>query len=669
MLRVTPAVAGHRRDPGHLRLGGARAADGLAGAAGHHDRRLPGQPRAARTWAPPPAWPSPSPSARCCCSSASSPPRPAPASGGRFATRRAGAGSRAPSTWASTGCATTPAPPPTCWSAGFAYQLTLVLAAVAAAQALGLRPAGLTALLAFFPAVAHRPGAAHLHGGPRRARRGVRAVPRTARRGAGRMPSPSGCCSTCSTCSSACWGRRPSPPAAGCAGGGAIRRRHSPAADAAPATAAGGRPGDGVTAPATSPRPAGSAAVVARGRSTSSSSTWATRRCGTSSARAPAPRSTPTRRSTTARPSSSSSGTCGLYFEDRRCSSWYLDLPGDGLIRFWNVYYGIFHFLVTGIALVWCTGPPRGATGCGATRWRHHAAGAGRVRLVLADAAPAAGRPGHLRRLPRLRRRRLPRPDEAGDPPCDEFGYVDTMAVYGGWASFGSDEMAAVSNQYAAMPSMHIGWSTWCAFVLVPLVRRRWLKVLVVGLPALHAVLHHRDRQPLLDRRARRPGVPGRRATGWPAGLTGLWERRYHPEVEREAGPVTADRPPVHRAALVLGGGRARPRRPRATASGAGRPPRPPAPSAARRSAPRASRRHARRGAARPAAGHGTPAPRTATRSSGRRRWPGPGAGSARRRSSPRRPASAGSTVAGTRAATARAASSGLWRSSWSGHT
>jgi uncharacterized membrane protein YbhN (UPF0104 family) len=37
--------------------------------------------------------------------------------------------------------------------AGFAYQLALVLAAVAAAQALGLRPAGLTALLAFFPAV------------------------------------------------------------------------------------------------------------------------------------------------------------------------------------------------------------------------------------------------------------------------------------------------------------------------------------------------------------------------------------------------------------------------------------------------------------------------------------------------------------------------------------
>ncbi len=37
---------------------------------------------------------------------------------------------------------------------GFAYQLVLVLAAVAAARALGVQPAGFTALLAFFPAVA-----------------------------------------------------------------------------------------------------------------------------------------------------------------------------------------------------------------------------------------------------------------------------------------------------------------------------------------------------------------------------------------------------------------------------------------------------------------------------------------------------------------------------------
>ena len=32
------------------------------------------------------------------------------------------------------------------------------------------------------------------------------------------------------------------------------------------------------------------------------------------------------------------------------------------------------------------------------------------------------------------------------------------------------------SNIYAAMPSLHIGWSSWCAFALVPVLRRRWLK-------------------------------------------------------------------------------------------------------------------------------------------------------------------------------------------------
>src|SRR5436190_3292945 len=41
-----------------------------------------------------------------------------------------------------------------------------------------------------------------------------------------------------------------------------------------------------------------------------------------------------------------------LYFE-AHVQQWYLDLPGHGLIRLWNVYYGIAHFLVTFIALVW----------------------------------------------------------------------------------------------------------------------------------------------------------------------------------------------------------------------------------------------------------------------------------------------------------------------------
>jgi membrane-associated phospholipid phosphatase len=44
--------------------------------------------------------------------------------------------------------------------------------------------------------------------------------------------------------------------------------------------------------------------------------------------------------------------------------------------------------------------------------------------------------------------------------------------------------MASISNQYAAMPSLHIGWSTWCAIAVWPLLRRRWAKALVLLYPA-----------------------------------------------------------------------------------------------------------------------------------------------------------------------------------------
>jgi membrane-associated phospholipid phosphatase len=43
--------------------------------------------------------------------------------------------------------------------------------------------------------------------------------------------------------------------------------------------------------------------------------------------------------------------------------------------------------------------------------------------------------------------------------------------------------MASISNQYAAMPSLHIGWSTWCVFAVWPLLRRRSTKALVVLYP------------------------------------------------------------------------------------------------------------------------------------------------------------------------------------------
>jgi len=38
--------------------------------------------------------------------------------------------------------------------------------------------------------------------------------------------------------------------------------------------------------------------------------------------------------------------------------------------------------------------------------------------------------------------------------------------------------MTEVANQYAAMPSLHFGWSLWCGIVIAVLAPRWWMKVL-----------------------------------------------------------------------------------------------------------------------------------------------------------------------------------------------
>ena len=66
-----------------------------------------------------------------------------------------------------------------------------------------------------------------------------------------------------------------------------------------------------------------------------------------------------------------------------------------------------------------------------------------------------------------------------------EFGFVDTLKVYGGPWDFDSGGVAKRSNQYAAMPSLHIGWASWCAFAIWPLARRKWIRAAVLLYPAL----------------------------------------------------------------------------------------------------------------------------------------------------------------------------------------
>jgi hypothetical protein len=64
-------------------------------------------------------------------------------------------------------------------------------------------------------------------------------------------------------------------------------------------------------------------------------------------------------------------------------------------------------------------------------------------------------------------------------------GFVDTILAFHTWGSLGSADVAKYSNQYAAMPSLHIGWSLWCAVAIVGLAERRWVRVLGALYPCL----------------------------------------------------------------------------------------------------------------------------------------------------------------------------------------
>ena len=128
-------------------------------------------------------------------------------------------------------------------------------------------------------------------------------------------------------------------------------------------------------------------------------------------------------------------------------------------IEFWNLFYGTFHFVVTIFALVllFRKFPQR------YRRWRN--------TLAFTTALALIGFATYPLMPPRL----LP----------TSYGFVDTLKTYGSLWSFDSGAVNKISNQYAAMPSLHFAWATWCALVLVPALRRRWTKLLALVYPAL----------------------------------------------------------------------------------------------------------------------------------------------------------------------------------------
>jgi hypothetical protein len=71
--------------------------------------------------------------------------------------------------------------------------------------------------------------------------------------------------------------------------------------------------------------------------------------------------------------------------------------------------------------------------------------------------------------------------DQLGDGR--HFGFVDTLISYPTLWSFDSSAVQAVSNQYAAMPSLHCGWAFWAAAALLPRLRTWVMRVVVLLYP------------------------------------------------------------------------------------------------------------------------------------------------------------------------------------------
>ena len=143
-----------------------------------------------------------------------------------------------------------------------------------------------------------------------------------------------------------------------------------------------------------------------------------------------------------------------------------IEAPANAALQAWpllavaaSYWYSVLHYIVTPAVLVWA--------------YRNRAGDYRRVRdaLVLSSAIGLVG----FALLPMAPPRMLP-------------GFVDTLASTSGAGWWGGDASAprglgALTNQLAAMPSLHVGWAVWVAWVLVTLSTRRWVKVLAVAYP------------------------------------------------------------------------------------------------------------------------------------------------------------------------------------------
>ncbi len=135
----------------------------------------------------------------------------------------------------------------------------------------------------------------------------------------------------------------------------------------------------------------------------------------------------------------------------------------DWFMSFWNIWYGTIHFVMPLVALVWLYRklPAR------YVRWRN--------TIVLMLGASLLAFWAYPLMPPRL----MPAHFGFVDTAADFFNFGPQVRVHLG--PDGQPTAAAVrtyGNLFAAMPSLHVGWSTWSVLAVWPLLKRTWAKVL-----------------------------------------------------------------------------------------------------------------------------------------------------------------------------------------------
>lgn len=166
----------------------------------------------------------------------------------------------------------------------------------------------------------------------------------------------------------------------------------------------------------------------------------------------------------------------GLFHEET-LQDWFQ--PFDWFMRVMNVYYGIAHFAVTICVFIVLFIKRKPVF----PQWRNTLAAMTALAIVGFALFPLMP--------PRLLDKACV--DDYGGrciesslrPEGGGFGFQDSLSVYGGTWSFDDKGMADISNQYAAMPSLHVGWALWSAVALWPLLRHRWQRIVVLGYPLL----------------------------------------------------------------------------------------------------------------------------------------------------------------------------------------